>query len=307
MAKSKKNKLPIKLDYPILKEIDFSNQKVISYSQYSTYKSCAYKWYNQSVLKIKQGPNINMTFGTAIHNTLQHYLTTMYTQSGAAADRIDIVKYFEEQLKISYLDEMTKYGKHYSDQTELNEYYEDGVAILKWFKSHRNAYFTSKNDYLIGCELPLQKEITPNVVFQGYIDLAIYNSNVNKITLFDFKTSTKGWNDWNKKDENKISQLILYKQLFSELYNFPIENIDVEFMILKRKVQPNEFVEFPKRIQEFKPAAGSIKLKQVQKSFESFINDIFDDNGQYVIKEYPKTITKLCDWCYLYKEGVCKK
>lgn len=304
MTKSKKNKLPIKLANPIIKELDFSNQKMVSFSQYSIYQGCKYKWSKQYIDKIKSPPSIDMTFGTAIHNTLQHYLTIMYNESGAAADRIDIINYFEIQLKIAYRDEVTKLGKHFSTKEELNEYYEDGVEILKWFKSHRSAYFTSKNDYLIGCEIPVQKEVKNNVIFQGYIDLVMYNSAVNKIYIFDFKTSKKGWNDWNKKDETKISQLLLYKQLFSELYQFPIENIEVEFLILKRKIQSNEFIEFPKRIQEFKPADGKIKLKQTSTNFQSFLNDVFDDNGKFIIKEYPKNVTKLCDWCYL--KGICK-
>lgn len=307
MAKSKKNKLPIRLANPIIKELDFSNQKMVSFSQFSTYQSCNYKWSKQYIDKIKSPPNINMTFGTAIHNTLQHYLTIMYNESGAAADRIDIINYFETQLKIAYRDEVTKLGKHFSNKDELNEYYEDGVEIIKWFKSHRSAYFTTRNDFLVGCEIPVQKEVKNNVIFQGYIDLVIYNSSVNKIYIFDFKTSTKGWNDWNKKDETKISQLLLYKQLFSELYNFPIDNIEVEFMILKRKVQPTEWSEFPKRIQEFKPPSGKIKLKQTQTSFQLFLENVFDENGKYIIKEYPKNVTRLCDWCYLFKDGICSK
>lgn len=305
--KKKKNKAPIKLDNPIIKELDFSNQKMVSFSQYQIYQSCNKKWENQYIHKIKPETNINLIFGTAIHNTLQHYLTVMYNESGAAADRINIIEYFENTLKNEYLQEVKKLGKHFSNSIEFNEYFEDGEAILKWFKSHRNEYFTTKNEYLIGVELPLQKEVKNNVVFQGYIDLVMYNSVVNKITIFDFKTSTKGWNDWNKKDETKTSQLILYKQLFSELYNFPIENINVEFIILKRKIQPNEYIEFPKRIQTFSPSNGKTKIKQTQTNFESFINDVFDENGKFIIKDYPKNITKLCDWCHYNNTEFCKK
>ncbi len=305
MSKSKKNKLPIKLANPTIKELDFSNQKMVSFSQYQIYQSCNFKWYNQYINKIKPEPNINMTFGTAIHNTLQYYLTVMYKESGTAANKIDIIEYFENSLKNEYKNEYTKLGKHFSNIDELNEYYEDGVAILKWFKSHRGAYFSVKNEFLVGCELPIQKEVKNNVIFQGYLDLVMYNSIVNKITIYDFKTSTKGWNDWNKKDETKISQLLLYKQLFSELYNFPIENIDVEFLILKRKITPNEFIEFPKRIQTFIPAAGKNKIKKTNESFNKFINEVFDEEGKFnTTRTYDKNITRLCDWCYL--KDICK-
>ena len=304
MTKSKSKRLPIKLASPIIKELDFSNQKMVSFSQYSIYQSCPHKWENQYIKKIKPDPNINMTFGTAMHNTLQNYLNVMYEKSGAEADRIDIINYFETQLKTEYGNEIAKLGKHFSTKEELGEYYEDGVEILKWFKSHRSAYFTTRNEFLIGCEVPIQKEVKNNVIFQGYIDLVMYNSVVNKIYIFDFKTSTKGWNEWNKKDETKISQLLLYKQYFSELYQFPIDNIEVEFLILKRKVQPTEWSEFPKRIQQFRPADGKIKLKQTIVNFQTFLDTVFDEHGKHIIKEYPKNVTRLCDWCYL--KGICK-
>ena len=40
-----------------------------------------------------------MTFGTALHEVLQHYLDVMYEKSGAEADRIDIEELFEETLR----------------------------------------------------------------------------------------------------------------------------------------------------------------------------------------------------------------
>jgi hypothetical protein len=68
-----------------------------------------------------------------------------------------------------------------------------------------------------------------------------------------------------KKRKTKIKQfqLLLYKKYFSEHFNFPIENIEVEFFIVKRKLyESEEFV--IKRIQKFKPASGKIKLKKAE-------------------------------------------
>ena len=52
--------------------------------------------------------------------------------------------------------------------------------------------------------------------------------------IIDIKTSTNGWNDYAKKDENKQFQLLLYKQYFSEQYGIPLDKIEIEFFILKR-------------------------------------------------------------------------
>jgi hypothetical protein len=84
-------------------EIDYSYQKSISYSQFSIWKQCPHRW----ELMYKDGhsaytPTIHTVFGTAIHETLQHYLTVMYEESGAAADRINIEEYFEERFRENY-------------------------------------------------------------------------------------------------------------------------------------------------------------------------------------------------------------
>lgn len=304
---SKKNSIPKELNFPKFNDIDFTKQKVVSFSQYQIYKSCPLKWHNQYILKIKSDSNINLIFGTSMHSTIQTYVEVLFKESGVKADNLNLNELLENSLKNEYLKEFNKINKHISTPEEINEYYNDGVNILKWFKSHRKEYFSNRNDTLIGIELPIQKEFKNNVIFKGSIDLATYNKNTDIITLYDLKTSTKGWNEWAKKDETKISQLVLYKALFSELYNWPIDKIDVEFLILKRKAEPNEFIEFPKRIQSFKPSSGKIKIKQTLDNFASFINDTFDDNGDYINKKYPQNITKLCDYCMFNNTSNCIK
>jgi hypothetical protein len=96
----------------------------------------------------------------------------------------------------------------------MAEFYNDGVAILDWFKKKRKAYFSSRGSQLVGIEMPLQKEISKNVIYQGYIDLVMYDEDLDKITIYDLKTSTRGWTQDNKSDELKQFQLILYKKYF---------------------------------------------------------------------------------------------
>ena len=84
-------------------EINYAFQKGISYSQLSMYSACPKKW----ALQYRDGykisaPSINMTFGTALHEALQHYITVIYDKNGAEADRIELNEYFEERLKETY-------------------------------------------------------------------------------------------------------------------------------------------------------------------------------------------------------------
>ena len=202
-------------------KIDYSLQKNISYSQLSLYRSCPHRW----SLQYKDGykvftSTIHTVFGTAIHETLQNYLTVMYEESAAAADRIDIEEYFENTFRETYLKEYkANKSTHFSSSTEMREFFDDGMNILNFFKKKKGGYFSRKNWHLVGCELPLL--ITPderykNVILKGYIDLVMYNQEENILKIYDIKTSTRGWNDATKKDEDKQFQILFYKHYYGK-------------------------------------------------------------------------------------------
>jgi hypothetical protein len=231
-----------------------------------------------------------MTFGTALHEAIQHYITTIYEQSGAAADRIDLKEYFEERFRETYLkDYKSNKNTHFSNSVEMNEFFEDGVEILKFIKKKRGGYFGKRGWHLVGCEVPLMVTPNPkysNILYKGYLDVVLYNETLNKFKILDIKTSTRGWGDKEKKDETKQFQLVLYKKYYSQQFNIPEDNIDVEFFIVKRKVWENS--DFPiSRIQEFRPAAGKVKLNKATNAINSFIEEVFNIDGSHNSKEYP--------------------
>ena len=43
------------------------------------------------------------------------------------------------------------------------------------------------------------------------------------------------WKDQDKKDETKTSQILLYKSYFSKIFNWDVDQIEVEFFIVKEK------------------------------------------------------------------------
>jgi hypothetical protein len=192
----------------------------------------------------------------------------------------------------------------------MREFYEDGVAILEWFRKKRSKYFSKKGTELIGIEIPLQtlanKEIS-NVYFNGFIDFLLYDKVLNRYTIYDIKTSTRGWGDREKKDQTKINQILLYKKFLSQLKAIPEEDIDVVFFIVKRKIfESDEFI-IP-RIQQFKPTHGKSKIKQAYESFSNFLLECFNTDGTYKELEYPKNVTKLCNWCpFNTKPELCDK
>jgi hypothetical protein len=275
--------------------------------------SCPKKW----ELQYKEGnysfkPSIHATFGTALHETLQNYITVFYEESGAEADRIDIESYFQDRLSEVYKSGYESNQKvHFSTPEELREFYDDGLEIIKFFKKKKGGYFDKKGWHLIGCEIPIQLPPHPdykNIIYKGYLDLVLYHEPTNTFKIIDIKTSTRGWNDKNKKDEIKQFQLILYKQYFSQLYNIPIDNIEVEFFIVKRKVP--EVSDFPiRRVQIFEPASGKVKLNKATTAVKEFIEEVFNVDGTHKDKSYqPHPSKHNCSFCpFKDKKELCDK
>ena len=260
------------------------DERKISYSQFSMYSQCPKHWelaYARNLRTFSQ--SIHTIFGTAMHETLQHYLTVMYNDSVKAADAINVHEYLKDQMYTLYKEAVEKMGEHFSNKFELGEFYEDGVAILDWFKRKRGAYFSRKNEELLGIETPIYHPVNDKndkVMMLGYLDVVIRNKVTDTITIIDIKTSTRGWNKWQKADKTKTSQLVLYKKYFAEQYGFDVEKIDIKYMIVKRKLI--EGAMFPqKRITEFSPASGKPTRNKLARSIESFVDTSFHADGSF--------------------------
>ena len=90
-----------------------------------------------------------------------------------------------------------------------------------------------------------------------------------------------------EKKSKSYSTVVLYKEFFSRQFNIPTEKINVEYFIVKRRVPVEaEFASMQRRVQEFRPNAGPRKTKQVLTSMNNFIEDVLDENGKYIDKEY---------------------
>ena len=280
------------------------DERKLSYSQFSMYSTCPKHWelaYAKGLRTFSQ--SIHTIFGTAMHETLQHYLTVMFEQTATAADSIDLNKYLKDQMYNLYKEAVDKMGEHFSNKFELGEFYEDGVAILDWFKKRRGQYFSRKNEELIGIEVPIYHPVEENndkVMMLGYLDIVMRDKRDNKITIIDIKTSTMGWNKYQKADKTKTSQLVLYKKYFAEQYGYDVDKIDIKYMIVKRKLI--EGAMFPqKRITEFAPASGKPTRNKLAREIKGFVDTAFNADGSYNLeRNYPAIAgknNKNCKWC----------
>jgi hypothetical protein len=290
-------------------EINHAFQRSVSYSQFSMWASCPHKWYLTYVEnKQPYQASIHTVFGTAFHETIQDYITVMYNESGAAADRMDLIALFQDKFSEVYSKEYKAAGAHFSDPVQMGEFFEDAIAILNFIQKNRNKLFTIRKMRLLGIEIPLLLNVANNIFLKGFIDFVLYDEELDKVYIYDIKTSTRGWSDSEKKDDSKIAQILLYKEYFSKQFGFDVEKIEVEYFIVKRKIWEQSEYAIP-RTQSFKPASGKNKRKQAVENFQSFIKDCFDDSGKPQVKSYLKNVGESsCKWCpYKDSPDLCDK
>lgn len=252
----------------------------ISYSQFSSWKTCPQMWKLNYIDKNKV-PNvsIHLLFGSALNDTIQKYLTVYYEETEKAANAIDLEKFMLERM-IQIFEEYEKEDPNFTTKEELLDFFTDGVKIIDFFKRKKNNYFLKKGYEFLGCEIKLEYPIRKNVNFIGRIDCAIKDVKLNKVRIIDFKKSRSGWSDEMKKDPTKRSQLQLYKKFFADQNNFPIDNIEIEFMIFKQKIW--EKADFPiPRIQRYSPPSSERSIKQVMKDIDEFVDSVFNEDGTY--------------------------
>jgi len=276
--------------------------KRISYSQYSQWAVCPHRWKLNYIdeLRTFKG-NIHTLFGSAMHDVLQTYLTVMYNDNIKKADALPLASMLLHRMKKYYKGIVEDlHGEEVSSQEEMQEFYEHGLTIIEWFVKKRSMYFSKKGYELVGIEVPLEYDLPNNIKFIGYIDVVIKDTVRDVIKIYDIKTSTMGWNKWMKADKNKTDQLLLYKQFYSKQFNHPMDRIEVEYFIVKRKLYEN--LDFPqRRVQKFAPANGKPSINQVVKRLDEFMSESFKSDGEYNTehiyrKEPSKKNCRYCDF-----------
>jgi len=281
--------------------------KKISYSQYSQWAVCPHKWKLNYIdeLRTFKG-NIHTLFGSAMHDVLQTYLTVMYNDTIKTADALPLASMLLHRMKTYYKEIVEDlHGEEVSSQEEMQEFYEHGLAIIEWFIKKRGMYFNKKGYELVGIEVPIEYDLPNKIKFVGYIDVLMYDTVREKYKIIDIKTSTMGWNKWAKADKTKTDQLLLYKQFYGAQHDIPLDKIDVEYFIVKRKLYDK--VDWPqRRVQTFTPANGTPSINKVTNNIQSFIDECFIDGKYNKEHIYRKEASKKnCRFCEFNQTEYC--
>jgi RecB family exonuclease len=276
----------------------------VSFSQYSMWSSCPQQYKLSYIDGLSQSTsNIHSVFGSAMHETLQEYLSRCLRISKSQADKgMDTKAFLKEKMREMYLKESNEGKDPICTKEELVEFLEDGNLILDYFQKSKNFnnFFSLKYDELVAIEQPINTKIREHINFLGFIDLIVRSKFDGKYRIIDFKTSTSGWSKYQKKDPTKNAQILLYKKFYSEMLGVSMDMIDVEFIILKRKVSDNTEYHIP-RISRHVPANGKPSINKAWSEFNLFVDNVFNADGTYRTDvDYMKKPSKLCGWCEFY-------
>ena len=269
---------------------------------------CPHRWKTSYVDGVREyTDSIHTMFGTSMHEVIQAFLTVMYNDSAKLAESLPLNDMLKERMKRNF-EQIVKAngGEMFCTEKDMVEFYIHGTEILDFIKKRRAQYFSKRGYELIGIEVPLDYDLPNDIKFVGYIDIVIKDTVRDVIKIYDIKTSTMGWNKYMKADKNKTDQLLLYKQFYSKQFNHPLDKIEVEYFIVKRKLYEN--LDFPqKRVQKFVPANGKPSINKVVTRLDDFITECFNSDGEYNTEHiYRKEASKKnCKYCEFNQTEYC--
>ncbi len=277
----------------------------VSFSQYALYNKCPMQYKLQYVDKLSESTaNIHTLFGSAIHTTIQHFLSIMYGTAKSQAMKLDTDKMLLDEMKKEFIKENKKLSEGtICTKLELEEFYGDGRRIIEWFKKNLEKFYTKNGYELVAIEMPLNKELRPNIYFIGFIDVVVKDLATDEYILIDLKTSTRGWNKYQKSDPFKNAQIVMYKKIFSELKGISLDKIKVEYQIMRRKLYEDAPFPIP-YMSKHVPASGKPTINKVYKNFMEFVDTVFDEDGNFNKDVFPKNPGERntnCKWCEFYK------
>ena len=276
----------------------------VSFSQYSMWSSCPHQYKLSYIDDLRESSsNIHSVFGSAMHETLQEYLSRCLRISKSQADKgMNTKAFLKEKMREFFIKESNEGKDPICSKEELVEFLEDGYLILDYFQKSKNFnnFFSLQDDELVAIEQVINTKIGEHVNSLGFIDFIVRSKTTGRYRITDFKTSTKGWSKYQKSDPVKNTQILLYKKFYAEMLKISEDMIEVEFIILKRKVSENADYHIP-RISRHVPASGKPSINKAWKGFTEFVDNVFNADGSYRTDiPFPKKPSKLCGWCEFY-------
>lgn len=184
-----------------------------------------YHFFEQNFLMFPQAKSTSMSYGTAMHETMQEIYDELKI-SGLIPALTKIQEIFKEKLLKQRLTEQ-----------DFKNYLEQGNDVWEIYIKKEGYRFDKK--HWIETDFKTQNVLIENVKITGKIDKVVPNEPKKILEVYDFKTG-KPYKDWNGKDQNKKinlhnykRQLIFYKLLIEgsrDFNNYKVNNGYLEFL-----------------------------------------------------------------------------
>lgn len=280
------------------------NKKHVSFSEIKIWKECPHRHRLMYIdgHKIYE-PNPYADFGTALHDTIEHFLKTKELDLTKSESMIRAAweknGFDTEEYLLTQKD--NKWYKH----KPVDHWVEMGSTILNDFSAFMDETFPEWE--YVHAELPLLEEIEgTNMNFKGFVDAVIKTpKNKKKGTwiyhVIDWKTTGKaGWGGYRlpgggwynkRKDFNYLMQVGLYKKFVSQKLNIPLKDIRTGFVFLKRDQKAGKTLEL------LKVSCGPKFIEKADKVVTSMLSSV--ERGFY-----PKCFDS-CKYCSFANTDLC--
>lgn len=261
----------------------------VSYSELSDWVECSWRHKLKHVQKINLSkPSINLTFGSAAHAVVEHYLNTKTISLEEASKIIDEHKeQFKDIEEFQLLDKEKLLENIQKIMNDLPTFLDENFPGWTLFHAEEDLYEDMKQFY----------EAHDGLYFKGFIDCIIKVPTGKKdggflYWIIDWKTANRPWSLDKIKDSRVRMQLVLYKKFWTTKHDIPLKLVRCGFVTLLKAGKPGKLC---------KLIPISVGEKSAEKSLKILNNSLSSIKRGMAIKN-----RNACKWCDYKDTEHCK-
>lgn len=254
----------------------------ISFSSLQDYKNCPRLFYIKQVLKIPTPKNLFLSFGISCHFICENLLKGKIKKN-------EVSSIFD----LHFLEELKNLDKKFlQDKDFISTLRKQGKNLFPNFLDKLHDHY---GDFeLVDTEFLLHepiKEFVTELKFKGFIDTIIKTKKDGKFNIIDWK-SCIFWSNEKKNDKKVLYQLIYYKYFYAKKIGIELDDINVEFVLLKRSSKKNNI--------EFVPiTSGGKRISNAMEYLKSACEGIEKENfkREPTYCHFNECFFKGTEWC----------
>lgn len=302
-----KNKLEVIQDSAPKGALLPNHKEHVSFSEMLDWVECSWRHKLKHIDRLGEfKPSVHTEYGQTIHDAFENYI--LQPPGNRTAPQPEV--YIEEfrQLLIPVIsDQETKIkeleGNPVAQEKEIKEL-QNILNLQKEMEEALPGTFAEFPDWFentfpgweaLHAEFALHEEFMPSAKFKGFVD-GIFKVPDKKsptgyyIYIIDWKTSSRGWSAYQKKDTNRHLQLVLYKYFVCKKLNLDPNIVKTAFVIIRRNKPKSK-----DRFDLIEILSGKKKTENAVKKLTGFILQM--KAGRYMKNKNTNTC-RFCPFAY---------